>query len=287
MLVADGCNCKTAPHIGGAGGLRTRQFCAGFFHVEASVEANARQVCLCYGPCYRKTVTCVARLHSRGRDTLVRIYSNCHRAAGPALHAENFVVLDAVLREQIRSCGEGDILVLYLTYQPCHFSGGHDRTRDTSCTETLVRFHAEELAPRGIQLMIKVCYLYRAHWLDMQSYSPMITNALEGLRLLRRSGVLLEAMCRRDWQFLVGLTVPQVRRAWEEARAPFEPWMLRERERMDDFIRGFLLRIVEAPRTTPSHLDEEWPPLPSRRPSRPSPPLLGPWAPVICTPCSP
>lgn len=287
MLVADGCNCKTAPHIGGAGILRTRQFCAGFFHVEPSVEANARQVCLCYGPCYRKTVTCVARLRRCGRDALVRIYSNCHRAAGPALHAENFVVLDAVLREQIRSCGEGDSLMLYLTYQPCHFSGGHDRARDTSCTETLVRFQAEVLSPYGVQLVIKVCYLYRAHWLDMQSYSPMITNALQGLRLLRRSGALLEAMSWRDWQFLVEFTAPHVQRAWEEVRAPFEPWMFRERERMDEFIRGFLLRNVEAPRTTPSRLGGEWPSLPSRHPQRPSPPLLEPWARLICMPCSP
>jgi hypothetical protein len=93
-----------------------------------------------------------------------------------------------------------DELVLYLTYQSCHHSGGHRRTREQSCTLKLIDFHRTWFMSRGVRMHIKICYLYRAHWRGMAEfgYGPMIENAQAGIRLLMAEGIALNAMVPSD-----------------------------------------------------------------------------------------
>ena len=241
-LIDDGCGCKTAPHrrVGAQLLARTRDFCAGFFHVEASEEAHVSEACLCHGPCFRKTVFCVARLHRATRTQYEACYTNCHRSNGPAVHAESYLVIDAHLHAALRHARTDDELVLYLTYQPCHRSGGHRRAREQSCTLKLIEFFRRWLAPRGVRLCVKICYLYRAHWRGMEPYVPMIANAREGIRLLMDAGVQLDAMGAADWDYLLTHATPWMRRAWSSTLVPIRAEHMAQRMQMDAFIADFL-----------------------------------------------
>jgi hypothetical protein len=244
-LISDGCACKTAPHRRSTVPLlqRTRDFCAGFFHVEPSEEAHVNESCLCHRPCFRKTVFCLARLRRATETRYEAVYTNCHRWSGPAIHAESYLVTDAHLQAALRTAREDDELVLYLTYQPCHRSGGHRRAREQSCTLKLIDFYQAWLAPRGVRLRIKICYLYRAHWRGMEEYEPMIENAQKGIRLLMSHGIGLEAMGAADWQYLLTHTTPWMRHAWSSAAGPVYPDCMAQRMQMDAFVADFLDRI--------------------------------------------
>ena len=74
---------------------------------------------------------------------------------------------------------------IYLTYQPCHFSGGHYRKSNNSCTESLIQYYNNVLKPYSISANIRFGYLYRAHWTESPKYVIMIKNAQEGIKLLR------------------------------------------------------------------------------------------------------
>ena len=85
------------------------------------------------------------------------------------MHAEKFLLSDPKLSAALNGMPQaGGRLILYLTYQPCHHSGGHKKRgmgeHGTSCTELLLRFVADVLMPRRIILDIRLTYIYRAHW---------------------------------------------------------------------------------------------------------------------------
>ena len=171
------------------------QICASFYHIEPTPEGGIEQLCLsaaCGGlPCPRKTVVCVARLRAASdadatvhqppterwcsppaEDIYCARYSNCFKGSSEAnLHAERFLISDAALLEAIDHLPRaGGTLTLYLTYQPCHHSGGHKRqgmgSHGTSCTAALLKHMRTHLTPRNVRLAIRVAYLYRAHWED-------------------------------------------------------------------------------------------------------------------------
>ena len=59
------------------------------------------------------------------------------------MHAEKFLLSDPKLSAALNGMPQaGGRLILYLTYQPCHHSGGHKKRgmgeHGTSCTELLV-----------------------------------------------------------------------------------------------------------------------------------------------------
>ena len=207
----------STPLLGGV-----RQFCAAFWHIEPTTEAGLTERCLHAArggtACARKTVVCVSRLQERTpapsgagssagsdsphrwRDLYTARYANCHREGAQNTHAERFMVGDAALAAVLARVVAPIRLIMYLTYQPCHYSGGHTRevrspareisssgpemrapnpsrsARDravtypqamdssTSCTRLLLRYASTELRPRGATLHIRVPYLYRAHW---------------------------------------------------------------------------------------------------------------------------
>ena len=237
------------------------QLCAAFFHVEPTPEDGIAEVCLCAAEggavCPRKTVVCVARVQQRDgqdtcawHDTYVARYSNCFQGGTEAnLHAERFLVQDSQLERALTALPSDATcrLLLYMTYQPCHHSGGHRRrgmgTHGTSCTEALLAYARSALHPRGIALQLRIAYLYRAHWEEGAfdpKYQPAVEAARKGLQLLAQGGVELCALTHADWEWLVTQCDPDVQRAWREARPPFQPVHRQLRAQLDDFVAAAL-----------------------------------------------
>lgn len=207
-----------------------RQFCGAFWHIEATAEAGMSERCLNTGrgrKCARKTVVVVARLQQRAaakpggwEDLHVARYHNCQRRDGTRAHAETFLVADSRLRARIAALASDDAvhepsrLVLYMTYQPCHFSGGHTgeqmRSSAMSCTSLLLRYVRDVLSPARVPLELVISYVYRAHWQEGQfpaKYSPAVAAARDGIRLMAGAEeVSLRAFQREDWQSLALLT---------------------------------------------------------------------------------
>ena len=151
-------------------------------------------------------------------------------------------------------------LLLYLTYQPCHHSGGHKKRgmgeHGTSCTELLLRHVADVLRPARVQLVIRLPYLYRAHWETGgydRKYAPAVLAARRGLELLANEpGIELASFAPGDWDWLVAHCDAQVRTAWREGKPPFNAAALEARARMDAFVAAKLAEYARAPAPAPS-----------------------------------
>lgn len=257
---ADG---ATPALLGSAG-----DFCAAFFHVETCPEAGTACACLrgegSRDECERKSVACVARLDvaSTGADALpplyVARYTNCYRGSThDNVHAEQFALRDTALRATLdEPRAHGGTLTLFLTYQPCHHSSGHDRRHKehgTSCTRALIEFATTVLAPRAIELDVRVPNLYRAHWshfesqADRETYVPRARAARAGLVLLARTAhVRVGALDARDWAFLRSLCAAEVGARWAQSAAPFTSERCACREAMDAFVRAVLEHVESA-----------------------------------------
>ena len=294
QALESGCRCNRGPagiYPGGAHTLALRpgpllgnlqQFCAAFYHIEPTPEAGLKELCLAAehggGVCPRKTVVCIARLQARAigaddrpsdgesgwRDVYVCRYSNCFRGDSTSnVHAEKFLTADRDMERHIGALPErGGRLVLYLTYQPCHHSGGHSRAvmgHTTSCTRLLLAYAARVLTPRAISLHVRVPYIYRAHWkpgLFPSKYEPVVAAAVEGLRLLAATpGVDVAALVDADWAFLVSLCDPAVQEQFEAGggrdpadnaaaqRSAFSPTVRARRASLDTFVARSLQEI--------------------------------------------
>ena len=181
--------------------LKIENLCDEFFHIEAIPEVNMKETCTECNKCRRKSVTCVLRLCNSTDECIYdKIYKNKSTDKERfAIHAESFIVSDTQLRKKLSS---NQKLHLYLTYQPCHFSGGHFRVRNISCTELLIQFYEKVLQPFGIQVTIHFSYLYRAHWEQISpKYDQMILNSIEGIKLTKRF-FKLRVMTREDYLLL-------------------------------------------------------------------------------------
>lgn len=252
------------------------QFCAAFYHIEDTPEAGQPEMCLCRRPCPRKTVCLIARLQRASddggwREAYLARYVNCYRGSGTTnLHAEHFLTQDPQLDAAVRGLGGPGRLTLYLTYQPCHKSGGHDvatmGSAYTSCTELLIRHLRTHLAPHGVEIDVAVAYIYRAHWREgmyPKKYAPVVASAREGLRLLFAAGIGVRAFGAEDWGFLASHGDGSLVSAWARgapadsgddeylaagasmAGAVFTPEVLEARKAMDRFV-GEILREVLA-----------------------------------------
>jgi len=266
---------------GESGGLLggTSQFCASFFHIEPTPEADIPELCLCKdaGVCPRKTVVGVARLQrpigavsgdeAAWTDVYCARYSNCFQGGSELnLHAEKFLLADEGLRAAIASLpsaesnGARGRLLFYLTYQPCHHSGGHKARgmgeHGTSCTELLLRYVEGELAPAAVTLSLRLAYIYRAHWTDgfHPKYAPAVQAARRGLELLasRAPHIELDALTSDDWEWLVSVSDASVRTAWRERAAPFSDEVRQARARLDAFVATVLATFTTATGALPS-----------------------------------
>jgi len=204
-------------------------FCSAFFHVEESPEAHVSNTCLCRQPCTRKIVWCFLVARHGNNCVMKRMYRNTINQ-GRTVHAECHFCNDLGVHRMIQRYKDLH-LTLYLTYQPCHFSGGHRSPNCKSCTMRLLQFKAK----MQVHIDIKVAYIYRAHWINMQQYEIQAHNARNGMRLLLWHGVPMTAFTLHDWQFIA--------REFQ-VKLPSAP-LLSVRFSMDRFIDTYIRNICD------------------------------------------
>ena len=98
----------------------------------------------------------------------------------------------------------GLVLVLYMTYQPCHHSGGrvpkmagagyaaHAPEHPATCSERLRDFYLRKLKPRGVSLELVLADVYKATWeeelhpseVERRVYATKAESVREGMRML-------------------------------------------------------------------------------------------------------
>ena len=125
-------------------------------------------------------------------------------------------------------------LVLYMTYQPCHHSGGNvpkvARTNPvpsyglaapSNVLERIRAFFIEELRPRGVQLELvwQMCTRRPGKGLhpseaERRIYAAKSQSARDGIQMLLNEGITMRGMTMEDWDFLVSLGDPELRDAW-------------------------------------------------------------------------
>jgi hypothetical protein len=223
--------------------------------------------------CSKSQVVVVARLRvKRGDDEAQEIYvaryANCFRGNTDVnVHAEEFMLEDEQLAIHLAALTEEDHaeLRMYMTYQPCHHSGGRvpkdERAREgylsempvheTSCSERLLAYYAETLKPKGVALSLVLADIYKATWeeelhpseAERRVYGNKSAAAREGMCMLMNAGVTMRGMRRRDWDFLVSLCNEDVQKAWATKGEPVSPiskMHVALRERMDAYVSYFL-----------------------------------------------
>jgi len=206
--------------------------------------------------CTKAQVTIIARVLGKAREELYTArYSNCFRGRSESnLHAEEFLLTDATLLTLLRGGAVGT-LRLYMSYQPCHHSGGRlpeaktaeearrqlelaqqrqNQGHPTSCSERLRSFYEAELAEQGATLELVIADLYKAMWtadlmeerapeavVERSTYCADAASARQGMLLMMAAaGVTMRAMNEHDWAYLVSLCDPAVREAYERRGEP-------------------------------------------------------------------
>lgn len=161
---------------------KIENLCDEFLHIDDTPEANICRCCSENNTCMRKSVTCIVILKKDEKEVYSNLYKNKSYKEISAIHAEMFAIYDQDLRNKF---DYNQTLNMYLTFQPCHYSGGHNKVKNISCTESLQKFYIEFLKPFNISFNVKFAYLYRAHWIDIDpKYNIMIENAKKGLKIL-------------------------------------------------------------------------------------------------------
>lgn len=210
--------------------------CNEFIHIEETPEANLNETCVRCSKCRRKSVTCVVVLaNACGETVFSKVYKN-ERFGKPAKHAEIFMIDDMQLRSHLEYTKS---LTLYLTYQPCHFSGGHVSPSRFSCTNALIGFKKHVLDPLGIHTVVKFAYLYRAHWRNVDPvYNNMIQNSNIGLEMLCKHFDVY-VMTQDDIKGLLTFCNDHVRHEWKEGL--YDTLMI-ARQQLEIFMIDFLDR---------------------------------------------
>ena len=206
------------------------ELCEAFLHVEPTPEASMDEWCMCEdAKCRRKTVVCIARLTDA--DASAELFVKCFRnttVAFPAwqasVHAERQFVRDDEFAAHLRSHEHRrTTLTLLLTYNPCHFSGGHStRLRNTSCAQDLIAFAA---AHPTVRIVVKCSYVYRAHWRTSECpsccaptapkhYASKVRNAQDGIQRLRAAGIDMLPFDAADYELALRHCAPSVRAAY-------------------------------------------------------------------------
>lgn len=217
--------------------LTISNLCDEFLHIEETPEADLCQVCVECNCCVRKSVTCVSIVKDKDDKTVYgKVYKNeLFSSSQFARHAEMFFISDTDLRDIL---DHDQVITLYLTYQPCHFSGGHYKTNHISCTESLQYFHEKVLKPFNICVKIRFAYLYRAHWRSQDTkYDQMIMNANIGLKILIDNfDVNVLKYC--DLLQLVPYFSAETKNKWDVG---YFDKLIAERKSLEDFISNYII----------------------------------------------
>lgn len=213
--------------------------CDEFLHIDETPEANICMCCAENRMCIRKSVTCIGILtNEEGEEVYSRLYKNKKVQHGDAIHAEMFLIHDLHLRH---SLAKKQTLTLYLTYQPCHFSGGHFKMKHKSCTEALIQFYEKVLQSFQIRMVIKFAYVYRAHWVSVScKYDDMIHNAIEGIRLLAKYADL-DIIDQNDLPILYRFCNTAMK---QKCDAGDFAYLISKRNEVEQFFKMFLQKLI-------------------------------------------
>ena len=206
--------------------------CDEFLHIDETPEANVIESCCYCKCCKRKSVTCVAVLSRDDKIIFDRVYKNRPVHGMNAIHAERLMINDSDL---ISNLDTDQTLTLYLTLQPCHYSGGHVKAKDISCTNALIAFHERWLKPLNVKVSIRFAYLYRAHWtIDCRKYEAMIINSNIGLKLLTK---YFDVDVMKDFDVLYKYCSDEEKKRWDMGEYSE---ILIKRNRLQQFMIDFL-----------------------------------------------
>lgn len=218
-----------------------KQFCEAFFHIfpspELKIEHHLTIDNTKNDQCRLQCVSMVVRLGKR--DFICR-YTNCRR-----IHCEQLMATDPLLHQALLK-SKAKTLMIYLKFQPCHFSSGNParfpdgylfqgKSDERSCTNILIDFDARYIKPLGKRTEVAVANIYKADWQfkgfrkredDLQT----VQNAREGIQLLIKNGITLRGMTEKDWCFLAEQTFD----------VTYEHLMLQERIQADKGNEYFL-----------------------------------------------
>jgi len=165
-----------------------------------------------------------------------------------------------------REATSGLRLLLYMTYQPCHHSGGRvpkaalnnagyaaaAPQHPATCSERLRDFYIKELRPYGVALELVLADVYKATWdeelhpseVERSVYSTKSESAREGMRMLLSEGVTMRAMIPSDWEYLVTLCDPDVQEQFAKRGTPecgpFSKLHVAMRNAMDQYLAGYI-----------------------------------------------
>jgi len=157
-------------------------------------------------------------------------------------------------------------LLLYMTYQPCHHSGGRvpkealgrlsyaasAPQHPATCSERLRDFYIKELRPYGVALELVLADVYKATWdeelhpseVERRVYATKSESAREGMRMLLSEGVTMRAMMPDDWTFIVSLCDPDVQAQYAKRGTPeggpFSKLHIAMRNAMDQYLAGYI-----------------------------------------------
>jgi hypothetical protein len=188
------------------------------------------------------------------------------RFGGPKPGAPPPNIGDFLAQTREREAETGLRLLLYMTYQPCHHSGGRvpkealgrlsyassAPVHPATCSESLRDFYIKELRPYGVALELVLADVYKATWdeelhpseVERQVYSNKSESAREGMRMLLAEGITMRAMQPADWDFIVSLCDPEVQQAWAmrgtPEAGPFSKLHVAMRNAMDQYLAGYI-----------------------------------------------
>lgn len=226
-------------------------FCNAFIHVERTPEAKLDAFCMCKTrPCLRKNVTCVMKLVSEnGKMLFEGVYHNKfnHIKRKAFLHAEDFALKDAYRFKNISNVSK---MMLYLTYNPCHFSGGHSGICSAkSCTDNLIQFSKNY---SNICIEVKISYTYRVHWTLLkcncadcepapEKYRPMIRQSQIGLHKIAMNNIKVSSFDPDDYEYLLRFANDIVKSQWEVEKHS----ILKKRSIVDEFVQSVIDKYAQ------------------------------------------
>ena len=193
--------------------LQGAELCTFYHHVTPCPECpgiGEAFSCIAKEACTRKSVCCIAALRGdNGKLFWEGMFVNAYEPGKRSrVHAEAQLVQCTSLHRAIRENPLASELRLWLTFQPCHYSGGNDRDRSSlSCTELLHEFYRQHLRPAGVRLCVQVANVYRAHWsrlAEAKTHMQCILASRSGLALLA-SFASVSAFTREDWEYVESL----------------------------------------------------------------------------------
>ena len=248
------------------------EFCQGYFHVDRCYEWQQKTLCLFKNPgsvqCSRHGVRALVHLNAGDETLFLKQYTNISQGwTEKNIHVEEQFCsdprLEQILDSSLQATDVQVTMTVYMTYQPCHQSGGGrnlQRLHRKSCTNVLLNFldrvTGKQLTP-NFRLRLKLFGLYRVHWENADLFKPFdkalfggrVNQASEGLAKLllhKDPKIEISMMDKESWREFLSL-IPGADELVQET-VSVDQWALREahEQRCQDFLDRFRGSCLQA-----------------------------------------